>query len=48
MGLGTVAAGSNIDFNIKTIVNPATNYLFSHINIKVIDQNENIVDFINV
>lgn len=33
MGLGTVAAGSNIDFNIRTIVNPATNNLFSYINV---------------
>jgi hypothetical protein len=48
MGLSTVAPGSNIDFNIKTFVNPAANNLFSHINIKVVDQNENIIDFINV
>jgi hypothetical protein len=48
MGLSTVAAGSSIDFNIKTFVNPATNRLFSHINVKITDQNENIIDFINV
>jgi hypothetical protein len=48
MGLSTVAAGSEIDFNIKTFANPATNNLFSHINIKVTDLNENIIDFINV